>query len=133
MYRKVFIPLMNINSHVYAFLSGILISLSTGIFVALCFEPLNLSEQWHLFLATILITISGGICMMVSAKVSGFQAYNTKHSHDKDKCYRTILDVTKTEKKKWISYYIFLTLTFIAGNMMLALNWIIEYSIQYYC
>jgi len=133
MYRRIFIPLMNINSNIYAFLSGILISLSTGIFVTLSFESLNMSKQWHLFTAVILITISGALCMALSAKVARFQEFNAKNSYDKEKCYNIIMDVTKSEKKKWISYYIFLLLSFISGIAMLALNWVIEYQIYNYC
>jgi|GEM_PF-4313247 len=133
MYRRIFIPLININSNIYAFMSGILISLSTGIFVTLTFEPLDLLIQWHLFSAVILKTISGALCMMISAKISRYQSHNNKMNYDKAKSYNSLMDLTETEKKKWITYYIFLFLSFIFGNAMLALNWIIEYSVYNYC
>jgi ABC-type bacteriocin/lantibiotic exporter with double-glycine peptidase domain len=94
---------MQINSNIYAFLSGILVSLSTNIFTTLCFEPLNLIYQWHLYLSTLLFVASGALSMFISVKVSVFQNFIVnKQITEHSEIQEIIEDITGERKHMWI-------------------------------
>jgi hypothetical protein len=117
---------MQINSNIYAFLSGILVSLSTNVFTTLCFEPLNLYYQWHHYLSTLLLVTSGALCLYISSKVAVFQTYFTTKNITEQKEIREIIeDITGKRKGMWIMCYSLLIILTLAGFVLLGLNWII--------
>jgi hypothetical protein len=123
MYRKVCIPLMQVNSNIYAFLSGILVSLSTNIFTTLCFEPINLLCQWRRYLSTLLLVAAGALCMYISVKVVDFQNYiATKHITDPNEKLEIIEDATEKRKKMWVVCYSLFIILLVAGFAMLGLG-----------
>ena len=126
-YRKVCVPLMQINSNVYAFVSGILVSLSTNIFTALCFEQLNLLTQWHQYISVLFFLCSGAICMLISTKVVNFQNYiSSKQIADSEAKQEIIRDATESQKTKWTFYFLSLFIFLIAGFAMLRVPLILK-------
>jgi len=122
-YHNFCIPLMQINSNVYAFVSGILISLSTNIFTTLCFEQFDLASQWHQYISTFFFACSGAICMAISTKVVNFQTYiSSKQIVDSNAKREVICDATESKKVSWIFYYFSLLLFFVGGFAMLGLT-----------
>ena len=129
MYKKICIPLMQINSNIYGFLSGILVSIATNVFTTLTFEKFDFLLQWHQFVSTLLFTASAALCMWISVKVAVFQSYiNGKQIVDRQKRYQITEDSTQTEKKRWVLVYIFFILTMLFGFITLALNWALRYT-----
>ena len=126
MYKKVCIPLMQINSNIYAFLSGILVALSTNVFAALCFEPIELTHQWHHLLSTLLLIASGALCMYISVKVSSFQNFISNKQITKQEEIREIIeDATVSQKRKWVFCYVAFILITVVGFVLLGLSWVI--------
>jgi hypothetical protein len=126
-YLRICIPLMQINSNIYAFLSGVLVSLATNIFTNLCFEKFNLYLQWHQYTSSISFTLSSAICLLISTKIVNFQNYiSTKQIIDSNKRQEIIKDVTKSKKDNWILYYMLLLFSLIGGIIMLVLGIIVN-------
>ena len=128
-YKNICIPLMQINSNIYGFFSGIFVSLAVEIFSSLIFEKFNFFflAQWHLFLATLFFTILGAICIWISVKVIPFQSYiNVKQIFEKSKRVQIIIDATQSEIKKWIFNYLSLFIILLAGIGLLILNWFLN-------
>jgi hypothetical protein len=116
---------MQINSNIYAFLSGILVSLSTNIFATLCFKPLNLVYQWHYYLATLLLITSGALCMYISAKTSVFQKFiANKQITEQTEIREIIEDTTEEHKHMWVICYSLFICLMIAGFVLLGLSWV---------
>jgi len=106
-YIKACIPLLQINSNFYAFISGILVSLSTNIFTSL---------------STILFIIAGALCMVISSKVVNFQSYIfSRQITDIKEKIEIISDATKSQKMMWITFFSLLLLSIIAGFVMLVI------------
>jgi p-aminobenzoyl-glutamate transporter AbgT len=125
MYEKICIPLLQINSNIYAFLSGILVSLSTNIFAALCFEPVNFCYQWHYYFSTLLLMVSGAICMYISVKVVNFQNYiSQKQITDQKSKKEIVRDATALHKAAWIICYSLFFVFLITGFITLGLSWV---------
>ncbi|MBQ9517207.1 MAG: hypothetical protein IJR60_03950 [Eubacterium sp.] len=125
-YEKICIPLMLVNNNVYAFLSGILISLSTNIFTTLCFKQFDLATQWHIYLTTLLFAASGAICIYLSTKMTAYQNYIiNKKIFDLSDRKSVIRDVTLEKKKIWTIAFLILFLTLIAGTILLIVNYAI--------
>jgi hypothetical protein len=122
---------MQINSNIYAFLSGILVSLSTNIFAALCFKPLNLVYQWHHYLSTLLLVASGALCMYISVKVSVFQKFiANKQIAEQTEIREIIEDTTEEHKRMWVICYSLFICLMIVGFALLGLNWVIGNRFQ---
>ena len=114
-FEKLCVPLMLINDNVYTFISGILLSLSTGIITTLCMEKTPFNESWHLYASSVIYTIVG---------VSSYQNYITSNKI-----------INKTEKKGiikdhelhrcifWVIYFLTLCLLLISGTVLLFLNY----------
>ena len=127
MYRKICIPLMQVNSNIYAFLSGILVSLSTNIFTTLCFQPINMFYQWHRYLSTLMLVAAGALCMYISVKVVDFQNYITsKRITDPNEKREIIEDATEMRKKMWVVCYFLFIFLITTGIVMLSLGWVIN-------
>ena len=123
-YNSFCVPLMLINSEVYTFISGILISLSTNVFTTLCFEKFVLSTQWHLYLSTIMYAIAGALCIYLAYKMSGFQNYiKGKQILDSDEQKAIVKDVTSTEYKRFSISYISLIISVLSGTVLLIINY----------
>ena len=126
-YHNVCIPLMQISSNVYAFISGILVSLSTNIFTTLCFERFNLLTQWHQYISALFFVCSGAICMLISTKVVNFQTYiSSRQIVDLEIKREVICDATEAQKTNWIFYFFSLVVSLIAGFVMLCLSLILN-------
>jgi len=126
-YHNVCIPLMQINSNVYAFISGILISLSTNIFTSLCFEKFSLSSQWHQYISSIFFLCSGAMCMVISSKIVNFQTYiSSKQIIEANAKREVICDATESKKTSWIFYYFSFLFFLLGGFVMLCLSLILN-------
>jgi uncharacterized membrane protein HdeD (DUF308 family) len=113
---------MQVNSNIYAFLSGILVSLATNIFATLCFEPMDLAYRWHQYSSTLLLISAGALCMYISVKVVGFQEYiATRHISDPGERREIIEDATAMRKGSWVVCYALSIILLIAGLVMLGL------------
>lgn len=119
-FKKICVPLLCVNNNVYAFVSGIMISLATNIFATLCFQLLDLKSQLYQYLASFVFAVASAICLYVSTKTSAMQNYisSKKIRHLKDR-EKIISDVTATEYKKWIAVYSGLFVTIVIGVVLL--------------
>ncbi|PKO03851.1 MAG: hypothetical protein CVU43_00610 [Chloroflexi bacterium HGW-Chloroflexi-5] len=121
-YIKACIPLLQINSNFYAFISGILVSLSTNIFTSLSLSDFDLKTQKFPYLSTILFIIAGALCMVISSKVVNFQSYIfSRQITDIKEKIEIISDATKSQKMMWITFFSLLLLSIIAGFVMLVI------------
>ena len=126
MYRKICIPLIQVNSNIYAFLSGILVSLSTNIFTSLCFEPLDLLHQWHHYLSAFFLIGSGALCMYISVKISSIQSYiSNNRITTTDEIREIIKETTEERKATWVISYLLLIILTLGGFVFLGLSWVI--------
>lgn len=122
-YTNCCIPMMLINNNIYAFISGILISLSTNIFTSLCFESFDWKQQWCLYLSTIVFMIASAACLYISYKISRFQNYlDVKRIEEKDERHGIVSDVTENDYKSWCIIYMVLILLLIIGAALLIIN-----------
>lgn len=124
LFKKICIPLMLVNNNIYTFISGILISLSTGMFTTLCLEKSTFSNTWYLYISVILYSISGAICIYIATKISSYQNYIlankiviTKEKHE------IVEDFETTKQKTWFMFFTLLFLSLIGGTGFLLLNY----------
>jgi len=135
MFKIICIPLLQLSSNIYSFFSGVLVSLSTSILIALCYEPFNISIQWNQFISMIMFFLSSISCMVISTRASRIQIYlNKENITEKDKRIQVIEDLThcsvtsefcKKNKIKWLFTYFCLFVSFIIAFFSLMLNWIL--------
>lgn len=128
--KKVFnyvcVFLMLINNNVYTFISGILLSLSTGMVTTLCFEKTPFLESWHLYASSIIYTISGALFIYVATRITAYQNYiASKQIVDRTAQYEIILDFEAHRYRFWVYIFLGLFLTLIVGTVLLFLNYII--------
>lgn len=124
LFKKVCIPLMLVNNNIYTFISGILISLSTGMFTTLCLEKSTFLSKWYIYIFVILYSISGAICIYIATKISSYQNYilankivTTKEKHE------IIEDFEIQKQKTWLMLFVLLFFTLIGGTGFLILNY----------
>ncbi len=119
-YEKICIPLIKVNSNVYVFFSGILMSLSINIFTTLCFDEINFYNQWLKYFMAFSILISSALCMIISLRVVNIQNYFlTKQIIDDDEKTDIIKDLTKNKVGVWVSHYSFLSICLFLGIVLL--------------
>lgn len=126
-FQKICIPLMLVDNNVYAFLSGILISLSTNIFTSLCFENFNIKTQWHLYISSLMLLISGAIKMFLAVKITKYQDYFiSKQIRDTVEKRKIVIDITKSNYVKWTLAYIVLITSLILGLCLVSINHLLK-------
>jgi len=126
-FQKICIPLMLVDNNVYAFLSGILISLSTNIFTSLCFENFNIKTQWHLYISSLMLLISGAIKMFLAVKITKYQDYFiSKQIRDTVEKRKIVIDITKSSYVKWTLAYIVLITSLILGLCLVSINHLLK-------
>ena len=126
--KKIFdsicVKLMLINNNVYTFISGILLSLATGMITTLCFEKAEFLSSWHLYLSSIIYTIVGGIFIYVESQITTYQNYiKTKQIIDKTKQHSIIRDFESHRYVFWVLLYLILVIALISGTVLLFLNY----------
>lgn len=127
LFEKVCIPLMLIDNNVYAFLSGIFISLSTNIFTSLCFESFNIKTQWHLYISSLMLLFSGAIGMFLAAKITRYQEYFIiKQIRDTSMKREIVLDITQSNYIKWTWVYIALIMSLFFSVCLISINHLIK-------
>jgi len=124
MFKKTIIPLLKINTNLYVFLSGILVSFATNIFTALCDKDFDITTQWQELSSTVLFIIAGAICMYIGVTIADVQEYIKEHKTELENNSKLIEDVYGTEIVKWYLCYFFLALSLFGGFFMLVLNWL---------
>ncbi len=124
LFKKICVPLMLVNNNIYTFISGILISLSTGMFTTLCLEKSTFSSTWYLYVSVILYSISGAICIYIATKISSYQNYilankivTTKEKHE------IVEDFETPKQKTWFMFFALLFLSLVGGTGFLLLNY----------
>lgn len=123
-FDKLCIPLMLINDNVYTFISGILLSLSTGIITTFCLDKTPFSESWHLYTASLVYTIAGAMLIYVTSQVSSYQNYisSKKIINPIDK-KSIIKDHEFYRCNFWVIFFLILCLCVIAGTVLMFLNY----------
>ena len=125
-FKDICIPLMLINNNAYTFISGILLSLSTGIITTLCYEKTSFLISWHLYCSSILYTITGALLIYVASQITSYQNYITsKQIIDKVSQKDIICDFEIHRCKFWLFMFTILLLTLLFGTVLLFLNYII--------
>lgn len=126
-FKKICIPLMLVDNNVYAFLSGILISLSTNIFTSLCFEDFNIKTQWHLYISSFMLLISGAIKMFLAVKITRYQDYFiSKQIRDTAEKRKIVIDITNSNYVKWTLAYIVLIISLILSLCLVSINHLLK-------
>ena len=121
-FKLICVPLIQVNNNIYIFVGGILISLATNIFATLCFQDFDWQNQWHQYFAAIMFATASAVCLYLATKMSGVQNYiNSKKKH-LDERRRIIIDVTKSEYRKWIMAFFLLFLSIVIGIILLSFN-----------
>lgn len=119
-FKSICVPLILIDSNIYAFFSGILMSLSTNIFTSLRFERIQYSYRPGQYLATFFFILSSAICMLISVKVVNIQNYfQSQKINDVEEKKDIVIDVTKKTRTRWFVYFILLFASFIVAVIML--------------
>lgn len=115
---------MLINNNVYTFISGIVLSLSTGIITTLCLEKTTFCLSWHLYCSSIVYTISGALFIYVSSQITSYQAYISSKQiiHQEDK--KSIINDFEVHRYKfWVVVFLCLVITLLSGTVLLFLNY----------
>ena len=123
MLHKAIVALVMISSNAYVFLSGVLISLATNLFVTISIDQTAFSQQWAYYLSAILFILAGALCMYISAKVGDVQKYLLQRGIMSPEQKLSFFDDTvKSKKRMWHFRYIVLLILLIVGFASLALG-----------
>lgn len=124
LFKKICIPLMLVNNNIYTFISGILISLSTGMFTTLCLEKSMIFCKWHLYISVIFYLISGAICIYIATKTSSYQNYILANKIVMTKEKHEIVEDFETQNyKTWFIVFLLLFVSIVGGTIFLILNY----------
>ena len=119
-------PLMLINSNVYTFISGIVLSLSTGIITTLCMEKWSFVTSWNLYASSIVYTILGAMLIYVATRVSTYQDYiKDKDIVSYDERKSVLSDHEGYHCVFWVLFFTVMLLSLISGTALLLLKYII--------
>lgn len=122
-FKSICIPLMLINYNVYTFISGILLSLSTGIFTTLCFDKISFYEGWNLYASSMMYLVSGAVCIYVATKTTSYHNYISSKNVIKLEEKQSILnDFELSKYKVWVWIFIVLLATLLYGTVFLFIN-----------
>ena len=125
-FNHVCISLMLINNNAYTFISGILLSLSTGMVTTLCFEKTPFAESWHLYVSSIIYTISGALFIYVATRITAYQNYiASKQILERKAQHEIIADFESRRYRFWVCMFLGLIVSLISGTVLLFLNYII--------
>ena len=122
-FTKFCVTMLQINSNIYGFFSGIFISLGIEIFSDIVTQKFNITLQLPWLLSSTLFLISGALCMWISVKVSRYQEYFIRNKIDKQKINDFLDNITIGEKKKCFNLFFSLIFSFLLGAMTLVFNW----------
>lgn len=130
MMKKIFdcicIPLMLINNNVYTFVSGIVLSLSTGIITTLCLEEESFASSWHLYSSAILFMAAGALFIYVASQITSYQVYiSSKQIVISEEKKSIVNDFEAHRYKFWLVIFLCLSTTLLLGTALLFLNYII--------
>lgn len=125
-FKNVCIPLMLINNNVYTFMSGIVLSLSTGIITTLCLEKESIATSWHLYSSSILFTISGALLIYVASQITSYQVYiSSKQIVVSEEKKSIVNDFEAHRYIFWIIVFFCLATTLLFGAALLFVNYLI--------
>ena len=125
-FKRLCLPWMLINNNVYTFISGIVLSLSTGTINTLCLEKEPFLATWHLYASSLLYTVAGALLIYVASQITSYQVYNTsKQITDRQKQMETFLDFEEERAARWVWIFLTLFLSFIGGTVFLFLNYVL--------
>ena len=120
------VSLMLINNNVYTFVSGILLSLSTGVITTLCLEKTPIFESWHLYASSIIYIISGALFIYVATQITAYQNYiASKQIVDRKVQHEIIADFESRRYHFWVCMFLGLIVSLISGTVLLFLNYFI--------
>lgn len=124
LFKKICAPLMLINDNVYTFISGILLSLSTGIITTFCIEKIPFKDSWHMYVSSIMYTIAGAMLIYITSQVSACQKYiSEKNVLDAKDRQGIIYDCEHKRCSFWVTFFITLCIFLVAGTAFLFLNY----------
>ena len=125
LFNKFCLALMLINDNVYTFISGILLSVSTGVVTTLCMEKTPFSQSWHLYVSSILYTVVGAMLIYVTSQVSSYQNYIAAKKIVSQAEKKSIInDFEKYRYRFWVVFYLSLFALTIFGTVLLFLNYV---------
>lgn len=128
LFEKFCIPLMLINNNVYTFISGILLSLSTGIITTFCLEKTPFSESWHMYASSVIYTALSAMLIYIASQVTSYQNYflanrtTILESCDKKE---VIKDHESHRSTFWVVFFLISHILLIAGTVLLFLNYVL--------
>lgn len=117
---------MLINNNVYTFMSGIVLSLSTGIITTLCLEKESFAISWHLYTSSILFTISGALFIYVASQITSYQVYiSSKQIVIAEEKKSIVNDFEAHRYIFWLIIFLCLATTLLLGTVLLFVNYFI--------
>ncbi len=117
---------MLINNNVYTFISGILLSLSTGIITTLCLEKCGFVSSWHLYLSSVIYTVAGALFIYVASQITAYQNYiASKQIVERTARHAIINDFEAHRYIFWVIMFLALLLSLVFGTVLLFANYVI--------
>lgn len=128
--RKIFhvvcVYLMLINNNVYTFVSGILLSLSTGIFTTLCLDKEPFSKAWYLYASSMIYTLAGALLFYVATRITAYQNYIlSKQIVEREAQHGVIVDFEAKRYIFWICVFGGVSLSLVSGTVLLFINYFV--------
>ena len=126
LFKYICVPLILINNNVYTFISGILLSLSTGMITTLCYEKTDYFDSWHLYCSSFNYIIAGALFIYVASQITSYQNYiSSKQIVEKTAQQSIINDFEAHRSSFWVIIFCCLFFTLVSGTVFLFLNYII--------
>ncbi len=123
-YEFICLPLLHINSNVYSFFSGIVVSVATNIFTSISLDNYTFVCQWTLYISSISFLVCSGLLLYIATKIAGFQEYaNDPRNKFNDKMKdKIIYEATKKNYKKWVNKYFLFAISLLIGIIFLLIG-----------
>ena len=126
LFEKFCIPLMLIDNNVYTFISGIVLSLSTGIITTFCLEKTPLSESWHMYASSAIYMAVGAMLIYITSQITSYQNYILANRILDPQTKKDVIKDHESHRSTfWVMFYLLLNIFLIAGTVLLFLNYVL--------
>ncbi|MBR5479325.1 MAG: hypothetical protein IKU84_04030 [Clostridia bacterium] len=127
-YQKICRPLMLVNYNIYTFISGIILSLSTGVFTFLALErtgKADILHDWHLYMSAVFYLVAGALCMYIATKLTPVHDHIRTYNKLKDSRFDVLDGLYGEFDRGWVITFVILIASLLAGTVFLVLNYFI--------
>ena len=126
LFNAICMPCMFLNNNAYTFISGILLSLSTGTINTLCLEKTAFVRAWHLYASSVLYTVAGALMLYIASRLTAYQAYVTSEKIiDPEERKAIFVDFDGHKEAQWVWIFTALFVTLLGGTVLLFMNYVL--------